>query len=562
MLKHLRRRGAVALALTGLLGVAACGGDDGGNGGNGGSGGGGGGGGEGGTLVFGASSDPVTLDPAYVSDGESLRVIRQVFEGLVTTEEGGTEVVPALATEWDTSDDGLEWTFTLEEDVSFHDGSEFNAEAVCTNFDRWFNFSGLQQSSSVSYYYQTVFGGYAENESEDLSEPLYESCTAEDDGTAVIRLTTPSASFLTGLTLPSFSIASPQALEEGNADAVGGDEEEPRFEGTFGTESPVGTGPFQFDSWEVGNRLVLSRFDDYWGEAAQLDRLIFRPIADGPARAQALQAGEIQAYDGVDPADVERLRGEGFEILERPAFNVGYIGFNVDAPPLDNLQIRQAIAHAINREALLQANYPEGSEVATQFMPPELFGYAEDVPTYDYDPEKARQLIAESGVPNPTLDFWFPTDVTRPYMPDPAANFQAMQSDLEAVGFTVNPNSAPWRPDYLAAAQSGAAPVHLLGWNGDFADPDNFVGTFFRTRQPAWGSLDEQIYTQLEEARTESDLDRRTELYEEANRTIMEFLPGVPYVHNKSFLVTAEGVEGLVPSPVSNEVFQNVTVES
>jgi peptide/nickel transport system substrate-binding protein len=556
MRMHLRRRGAVALALTGLLGVAACGGD----GGSGGSGGGDNGGSEGGTLVFGASADPISMDGAYVADGESLRVIRQIFETLVTTEEGGTEVTASLATGWETSDDGLEWTFELEEDVTFHDGTEFDAEAVCFNFDRWYNFSGLQQSASVSYYWQTVFGGYANNESEDLSESLYESCEAVDDGTVTITLTTPSSSFLTGLTLPSFSIASPQALEEFNADAVSGTDEEPRFEGTFGTQNPVGTGPFEFESFEPGNRLVLARYDDYWGDAAKLDRLIFRPIADGPARTQALQSGEIQAFDGVDPADVSRLDSEGYEILERPAFNVGYLGFNTAVPPLDNPTIRQAIAHAINREALVQANYPEGSEVATQFMPPDLFGWADDVPTYEYDVEKAKALIAESGVTDLTLDFWYPTNVTRPYMPDPAANFQAMSSDLEAAGFTVQPNSAPWNPDYLAQVDAGSTGMRLLGWNGDFADPDNFIGTFFRTKQPAWGPLDESIYSDLEAARTETDLETRTGLYEDANKKIMEFLPGLPYVHNKSFLVAAEGVQGLVPSPVSNEIFQNVTV--
>ncbi|MFP5220070.1 MAG: ABC transporter substrate-binding protein [Actinomycetes bacterium] len=555
---HLRRRSGrarlVPLALAGVLALAACGdsGDDGG--------GGGGGGESGGDLVFGAASDPVTLDAAYVSDGESLRVIRQIFEGLVTTEEGGTEVVPALAKEWENSEDGLEWTFTLEEDVTFHDGEPFNAEAVCFNFDRWYNFTGLQQSASVSYYWQTVMGGYANNESPDLSESLYESCEATDDTTATITLTSPSASFLTGLTLPSFSIASPKALEEFGADEVSGTEEEPQFTGTFGTEQPIGTGPFQFEEWDPGNRLTLVRYEDYWGEPAQLDRLIFRPIAEGSARAQALEGGDIQAYDGVDPADVSRLESAGFNVLERPAFNVGYIGFNTALPPLDNLKIRQAIAHAINREALVQANYPEGSEVATQFMPPDLFGWADDVPTYEYDVDKAKQLIAESGVSNPTLEFWYPTDVTRPYMPDPAANFQAMSADLTAAGFTVTPKSAPWNPDYLAQVDAGKTQLRLLGWNGDFADPDNFVGTFFRTKQPAWGPLDESIYADLEAARLEPDQDARAEMYKAANKKIMEFLPGLPYVHNKSFLVTAEGVEGLEPSPVSNEIFQNVTV--
>jgi peptide/nickel transport system substrate-binding protein len=558
MRMHLGRRAALALALTGLLGVAACGGDDGGDGGTAG----GGGGGGGGTLVFGASADPLTMDGAYVSDGESLRVVRQLFETLVQTEEGGTEIEPALATDWEASDDGLEWTFDLEEDVTFHDGTEFNAEAVCFNFDRWYNFSGVQQSASVSYYYQTVFSGFAENESEDLGEPLYESCEATDESTAVITLTSPSASFLTGLSLPSFSIASPTALEEFGADAVSGSGEEPRFEGTFGTEQPIGTGPFQLESFEPGNRLVLSRFEDYWGEPAELERLIFRPIAEGPARAQALQSGEIQGYDLVDPADADRLESAGFQILDRPAFNIGYVGFNVARPPLDNPQIRQAIAHALNREALLQAQYPEGSEVATQFMPPELFGYSQDVPTYDYDQERARQLIAESGVSDLTLEFWYPTGVSRPYMPDPVANFQAFSADLEAVGFTVTPRAAPWTPDYLDAAQSGGTQLRLLGWTGDFGDPDNFVGTFFRTQQAEWGPLDPAIYEQLEAARTETDQEQRTTLYEEANNTIMEFLPGVPYVHTSPKIALAEGVEGYVPSPVNNEDFAKVSVSS
>jgi peptide/nickel transport system substrate-binding protein len=126
---------------------------------------------------------------------------------------------------------------------------------------------------------------------------------------------------------------------------------------------------------------VLARFDDYWGDKAKLDKVIFKPIADGPARRQALEAGEIQGYDLVDPADLGALEGAGFQIVERPAFNVGYVGFNTAKPPFDNLKIRQAVAHALNRQALVTAKYPPGAEVAKQFMPPSLFGYADDVPS-------------------------------------------------------------------------------------------------------------------------------------------------------------------------------------
>lgn len=544
--------GASAGALT--LGLAACGGgdDDGGEA----------SGESGGTLVFAGSQDPVILDGSLVSDGESTRVINQIFEGLVRSEEGGTEIEPALAEEWEASADGLQWTFHLRDGVTFHDGEPFNAEAVCFNFDRWYNFTGVLQSPAVSYYWGTVMGGFAANEDPAMGQSLYTGCEATDDQTAVITLSRPSSAFISALAMPAFTIASPKALTDYQADAVSGTGEAPTFDGTFGYEHPVGTGPFQFESWERGSQVTLSRYDDYWEGPAQVDELIFTVIPDGPARRQALESGDIDGYDLVDPADVEALEGAGFEILRRPAFNVGYIGFQQNVPPFDNLKIRQAIAHAIDFENLIRTNYPEGSELATQFMPPELFGWADDVTTYDYDPELAKQLIAESGVTNLTLPFWYPTDVSRPYMPNPQANWELMKSDLEAVGFVIEPHTAPWNPDYLDATQTGGTPMFLLGWNGDFGDPDNFIGTFFQQVNPQFGSFDNpEIFAKLNEAEAETDEARRTELYQEANRMIMDFLPGVPYVHNEPAIAFREGVTGFVPDPLSNESFATVTVE-
>ena len=178
--------------------------------------------------------------------------------------------------------------------------------------------------------------------------------------TAVIKLSRPSSAFLSAMAMRAFFFASPKALEEGNADAVSGSGESPTFDGTFGYENPVGTGAFKFESWERGSQVTLTRYDDYWGEPAQLDELIFSVIPDGPARRQALEAGDIDGYDLVDPADVQALEDAGFQILRRPAFNVGYIGFQQNVAPFDNLQIRQAIAHAINKENLIQTNYPKG----------------------------------------------------------------------------------------------------------------------------------------------------------------------------------------------------------
>ncbi|HEU4449546.1 MAG TPA: ABC transporter substrate-binding protein [Gaiellaceae bacterium] len=551
------------------LGLAACGGDD-DDGGEAADTGAadtdGGDGGGGGTLVFAGAADPVVLDGALVSDGESLRVIDQIYESLVSLEPGTTELAPGLAQSWELSDDGLEYTFELQEGVTFHDGEPFNAEAVCFNFDRWYNFTGSFQNPSASYYWQTVFGGFAETDPDSGApeESYFESCEAVDEGTVIIRLTSPSSAILGALSLSNFSIASPAALEEFGADE-GEVDDEGIFHptGTFGTEHPIGTGPFKFVSWTRGDRLVLERNEDYWGEPASIDELIFRPIADNAARLQALQSGEIQGYDLVEPQDVPTIEGdENLQILDRPAFNVGYVGINQAHAPLDQLEVRQAIAAALNRQEVVDSFYAGRGVVAKEFMPPEVIGYADDVTEYEYDPATAEQLLQDAGVETPLeITFCYPTDVSRPYMPDPQRNFEAFAASLNEAGFAIKPRSAPWSPDYLGLVDEGKCPLYLLGWTGDFGDPDNFIGTFFQTAQKAWGFENQEIFDILNEAEAETDLEAREGLYQEANRLIMDFLPGVPYVHTEPALAFAANIQGYVPSPVSLESFASVTIE-
>ena len=523
--------------------------------------------GEGATMVFGTSADPVVLDGILVSDGESLRAIDQMFEGLVTLKEGGTEVEPALATEWSATDDGKEWTFTLRDDVTFHDGEPFNAEAVCANFERWYNFDGTFQNPNATYYWQTVFGGFKtlnpEFKDSVPADSLYGGCSADEEHSVTLTLTRPSASFLAALALTNFTFASPKALEEFGADEGEIDEEGIfRPTGTYGTEHPTGTGPFMFDSWTRNDRLVMKRNPDYWGEVeGNVETLIFRPI-EATSALQALQNGEINGYDLVAPEDMETIEGdENLQLLARPAFNIGYVGFNQKVKPFDELAVRQAFAHAINRQELVDAFYAGQGVVATQFMPPELFGYADDVTQYDYNPDTAKKILADAGIDVPVkIDFAYPTDVSRPYMPDPAANFEAMVADLEECCFEVEQKSAIWDPNYLDNANNGRYGAYLLGWTGDFGDPDNFIGTFFQDKSPSWGFDNPEIFGLLDEAEVETDEAKRTELYEDANRAIMEFLPGLPYVHTKPALAFTANVSGYVPSPVSLEPFANVTI--
>ena len=524
------------------------------------------GGQQGGTLVFGTAADPVVLDGALVSDGESLRAIDQIYETLVSLKPGTTELEPGLAQSWELSEDGLEYTFTLQEGVTFHDGEAFNAEAVCFNFDRWYNFTGSFQNPSASYYWQTVFGGFAETDPKSGApeDSFYESCEAVDESTVVLRLTSPSSAILGALSLSAFSIASPAALEEFGADE-GEVDADGIFHptGTFGTEHPIGTGPFQFVSWERGNRLVLESYDDYWGEPALIDELIFRPIPDNAARLQALQTGEIQGYDLVEPQDIPTIEGDdNLQILDRPAFNVAYVGINQAFEPFDQLEVRQAVAAGLNREEVVTSFYGGRGEVAKEFMPPDVTGYADDVTEYTFDPEQAQSLLEEAGVQTPLeITFCYPTDVSRPYMPDPQRNFEAFAASLNESGFQIKPRSAPWSPDYLGLVDEGKCPLYLLGWTGDFGDPDNFIGTFFQSPQKAWGFENEEIHSILDEAEAETDLEAREGLYQEANRLIMDFLPGVPYVHTEPALAFHANVTGYQPSPVSLESFATVSIE-
>ncbi|MGH3072691.1 MAG: ABC transporter substrate-binding protein, partial [Gaiellaceae bacterium] len=445
------------LVVAMLAFAAGCGGDDDDEAGDGGATTEASAGAEGGTLVFAGAADPVALDGALVSDGESLRVVTQLFETLVALKPGTTEPEPGLATEWSANDDGTVWTFQIREGVTFHDGEPLNAEAVCFNFDRWYNFEGPLQNPGATYYWQVVFGGFAtfNKDSGAPEDSLYQSCEATDELTAVLTLTKPSATFIPALSQQAFSIASPKALQEFKADE-GTTDADGVFTptGTFATEHPIGTGPFEFVSWTRNDRIVLKRFEDYWGDKAKIDELIVRPISDNAARLQALQTGEIQGYDLVEPQDVATIEGDSsLQIIDRPAFNVAYVGFNIAKKPTDDVEVRKAIAYGLDRQAVVDNFYSGRAVVATQFMPPEVVGYAEDVPTYEYDPELAKKTLTDAGYTLPVpLEFWYPTDVSRPYMPDPKRNFEGFAASLNKSGFKVTAKSAPWNPDYLGRA--------------------------------------------------------------------------------------------------------------
>ncbi len=520
-----------------------------------------GGGASGGTMVFGAAGAPKNFDPIFNDDGESFRPARQMFDTLITYKAGTTELEPGLATSWTSSPDGRQWTFALRQGVTFHDGTPFDAAAVCANFDRWFQMKGAAAQSQMIYY-GDVFGGFAKNEGDASGSPVYKSCQAKDPNTAVLDLNRFKGAFPAAFGLTSFSISSPTALKQYDADAVTQSGDSFTYP-AYANEHPTGTGPFKFESYDKANgTITLVRNDRYWGEKAKLDKLIFKIIPDENARKQELAAGTIDGYDYPSPADYGTLKDAGNQVLIRKPFSLLYVGFNAkNNPALKDLRVRQAIAHAINRDALVTTKMPEGTQVATQFMPDTVAGFAPDVTTYPYDPNKAKALLAQAGQPNLRLNFYYPTEVTRPYMPNPADLFAAMSADLAAVGITVNPVARPWNGGYKDDVQkAGKQDLHMLGWTGDYNDAGNFVGTFFGRPKAEFGQNDPAMYAELAKADSIPDPAGHAAAYQQANRDIMaKYLPAVPILTTGPAIVVKNNITGLIPSPLTDERFVTVS---
>lgn len=512
------------------------------------------------TFTFGAAGAPKLFDPFYATDGETFRVTRQIFEGLVGIAPGTADLEPELATSWEPSEDGLEWTFTLAEGVTFSDGEPFNAEAVCANFERMFDQN--EAGAAAAEYWGYTMGSFKS----DAANSLYSGCEASDDMTAVISITRATSKFPAMLSLNSFAMQSPKALADGDANNVSAVGE--GFDYPANSQNPVGTGPYTLQEYDEANKTVtLVRNDDYWGEPAQTQQVIFKIIPDETTRRQELQAGSIDGYDLPNPVDWKGLEDDGNQVQVRPAFNVLYMGLTPNNnEALTDPNVRKAIYHAINREQLVTTQLPDGAAVATQFMPEAVAGYNTSLEPYAYDVDEAKRLLAEAGQEDLELNFAYPSEVTRPYMPDPQKIHDAIRADLEAAGITVKVTTQPWNGGYLDGVTAQSYDAFLLGWTGDYNSADNFIGTFFGNLETnnfgtSMQDFGQQLADDLEAADGIVDEAERAARYEEINAQIMEdYLPGLPISHSPPAIVVSGNVDGLVPSPLTAEEFNTVTV--
>jgi peptide/nickel transport system substrate-binding protein len=489
------------------------------------------------TLVFARGGDSTSLDPITTTEGEAFIVTMNIFETLLVYGDQDTTVHPGLAEKWEISPDGLTYTFHLRQGVKFHDGTDFNADAVVFNFDRWMN------GDADKFPYYTMFGGYKKDEGHVIKE-----VKAVDSNTVQFVLKRPQAPFLKNLAMSAFGIASPAAIK--------------KYGDKF-REHPVGTGPFKFVEWKQNDRISLEKNPDYWKKGLpKLNKVIFRVIPENSSRLNALANGEVDLVDGLNNSDEASVTSNNnLQLIKRPSMNVGFLGFTVNRKPFDNKLVRQALNMAIDKKSIIESFYGGQAIPAKNPIPPSIEGYNDDIKEYPFDLEQAKKLLAEAGYPNGfKMDLWA-MPVARPYMPDAQKIAEVIQESFRKIGVTANIRSVDWAT-YLQKAVRGEFDAFLLGGTGDNGDADNLLYTMLDKDSIGANNYfhysNDKLHDILIKAQTENDQTKRNELYKEAQVIIHEDAPMVPLVHSTPLLAAVKNLSGYVPHPTGTEALTNV----
>ena len=411
---------ASALFLSGCGGTTASGGSS--------------SGGSDGSLIVGMESEADILDPPRTGSWVTTRVFNQMFEGLLgedLTKSSSEAPVPALepqlATSWTISPDGKTYTFQIRPNVKFQDGTALDAAAVEFNirrmWDKDFQYYDVKAAGNSGYVWQYLT-----------------AITTPDPMTLVLQMSQPFSAFLRLTTQGGYhAIISPASIKKYGNDGVG--------------DHPVGTGPFEFVSRVRGQRITLQRFDGYWGAKPKLKTVIFRPLADNSARVAALRAGEVDMIAVPPPDSIADLESAGYQISSGSPPHLWYLNLNLASGPTANPLVRQAINLAIDREGLAHDLLKDTVTPAVSVLPPGNAAAVADTDRYRYDPEKAKELLAQAGYAGGfSTTLMTSVSGSGQILPVPMAEY--IQQNLAKVGITVKIDSTEWI-SYLTKAAKG-----------------------------------------------------------------------------------------------------------
>ncbi len=332
-------------------------------------------------------------------------------------------------------------------------------------------------------------------------------------------------------------------------------------------QNPIGTGPWKFDHWDLGNEIVFTRNENYWGPKAIEDTLIFRWNSEAAARLVELQAGNVDGIDNPSPLDFDVIAADpNLQLLPREGLNVLYLGVNNTIAPFDNVKVRQAVSEAIDKQRIVDNFYPAGSSVADQFMPTSIFGYTKEVAPLPYDTSAAMALLDEAAAEGVSLPIDVPLsyrDVVRSYLPQPGVVAADIQQQLNSLGdgayFNVTIDVQELTT-FLDNASAGVLPLFLLGWGADYPDATNFLDYHFGAgSSDSFGDKFAAITEPLQQGARLADPAARYPYYIEANTAIRDLVPMVPIAHGGSGVAYRAEIENAQVSPLGNEQYSQMT---
>jgi peptide/nickel transport system substrate-binding protein len=571
---------------------------------------------EGGTVTFARGNDSGTLDPQNTTSGEDRKVTDQIYDTLIEFEPNQTSLRAGLATEY--SLEGTTATLQLREGVQFHNGEEFTADDFVATVERFTNpDSDLYPGADyISAYGPFTLGNWVESvnpggaaggdggagtdtgtatemgdggtttegalvDQETTTEGGQET-TAEgtetqpggggDQYSLTIELSQQYAPFLRNLAMFATAVMSRQAIEELGTDL---------------SENPVGTGPFAFDNWDQGNeRIRLSANDDYWGEVANVDEVVFTAVSENTSRAQTLVSGGADIIDGLGAQSSEIVdNADQAELVETQGINIGYMAFNMARfEPFREREVRQAVSYAIDTQAIVENIFQGIAVQASQPIPEQVLGYNGDLDPYPHDPEQAVQLLEDAGYGD-GFEFELATfQNPRTYNPSPIQAAQTVKSNIESldVDISVDINQQPFNP-FLDYTSQGRHDATFLGWMTDNADPDNFYYAllhpgidvedvpegqdwvsfdtegFNTSNRAAWANT--EFMEIVEEGQSTLDESERDELYQQAGQIAHDEAPWVFIDHAKELRGVANRVQGFQIAPISGPLLNLVSLE-
>lgn len=506
------------------------------------------------TFVYCSEASPSSFNPQMGEDGPTFNAAAEtIFNRLVDFAPGETRIVPSLAEKWSVSKDGKVYTFTLRKNAAFHTTENFKPTRTLNADDVVFSF---ERALKKNHPFHKVSGGvYPYFKSMELDK-MISRIEKVDDHTVKFVLSKPEAPFLANMAMQFASIHSKeyadQLLKAGTLEKI--------------DTAPVGTGPFILKRYVKDNSIRFEAHPGYFEGKAKLDKVVFAITPDASVRFQKLKAGECHLIAEPSPQDLPAMKSNPkISLVERPGANVGYLAFNVKKAPFDKLEVRQAIAHALNRQNYLDVVYKGTASVAKSPIPPTVWGSKTDLKDYEYNVEKAKELLKKAGFPNGFETELWTLPVSRPYNPNGKKMGELMQADLAKVGIKVKLVTYDW-PTYLSKGRNGEHQLIQLGWTTDNGDPDNFMGVLLSCAAVQGGANYAQWCNKdydniVNKAKAVSAPKARTVEYYKSQDLFKKEAPWVTLAHATIFRGVSKNVLGYQISPLGTENFYTLDLK-